>query len=527
MLGVEGLGVLKILLETHKIFPDIYPRLNPSILNSQGHTIVHQIMKVPYSTIALDVVMLVCSYLTDVTLCDSDGSLKKLCTKLGAEDQRGEYVKSILQLHSDSSTEEIKTVELLVNASPKTTVPEKNLEVNSPKNKKPSEQYNDGIRVAEVIIDKQLTINECIDFISKHLNKMESFKYDLSLTYNFEANDQNYTEVKPPKIENNEHYTLNADELAVEEELNTEIIEPITDNVDKEFNINKFDGLEWEVECTENVWKWLSKKKMLRNLKFKLVQQIRQLASGDWSTVVHKRLEHIPKGVYLYETKLSKAARIIWQKAIAFSERSSHSTFTTSKTNSEVKGAIYTDVIRVWDVVLNHDHLSATIERIVKSILRGEQCMVHKNLRNQTSITVSDKKSAKKLPHIWIEADINRNSSSQDNIHTLCPPGSADDREYHIVKFYSFNSQLISSLLQNQANVNVEFPFRVTELEHAIINLKHDPPAPIILLGRSGTGKTTCCLYRLLSRFIHYWTQAKAGGPLIPRTIEFKSKGKI
>ena len=495
-------------------------------MNSQGNTIVHQIMKVPYSTMALDVVMLVCSYLTGASVCDSDGSLKKLCTKLGAKDQRVEYVKSILQLHSDASTEEIKKMELLVNASPKTTVPDKNVEGNSLKNKKPSEHFNDGIRVAEVIIDKQLTINECIDFVNKHLNKMESFVYDLSHTYNFGADNQNHTDVKPDKIENNEHYKLNADELAVEEELNTEIIEPISDKIGKEFNTNIFDGLEWEVECTENIWKWLSKK-MLRNLKLKLVLQIRQLASGNWSTVVHKRLEHIPKGVYLYETKLSKAARIIWQMAIAFSERSSHSTLTTSKTNSEVKGAIYTEVIRVWDVVLNHDHLSATIERIVKSISRGEQCMLHKNLRKQTSIMVPDKQSAKKLPHFWIEADINRNSISQDNIHKLCPPGSADDREYHIVKFYSFNSQLISSLLQNQANINVEFPFHVTELEHAIINLKHDPPAPIILLGRSGTGKTTCCLYRLWSRFIHYWTQAKAGGPLIPRTIEFKSKGKI
>jgi ABC-type proline/glycine betaine transport system ATPase subunit len=43
--------------------------------------------------------------------------------------------------------------------------------------------------------------------------------------------------------------------------------------------------------------------------------------------------------------------------------------------------------------------------------------------------------------------------------------------------------------------MKVDFPFRVTELEYEITTLP--PSAPIILIGRSGTGKTTCCLYRL------------------------------
>ena len=499
--------------------------LNPSFKNIQGNTIVHQILKVPFSSMALDVVILISSYIIGANLYDNDGSLKKLCTKLGATDRRVEYIKSILQLHSDLSTKENENVELSENTSPKGSAPVCDSEIKNQQNKK-SKHYNDGIRVAEVRIDKSLTINECLDFIKKHINKMECCKYDLSCTHNTEADNQCNTDEKFGQVENNENYKLNADELAVEEELNAEIIEPITDKIDKAFNTSIFDGLEWEVECTEKVWKWLSKKKMLKNLKDKLVQQIRQLACGDWSTVVHKRLEHIPKGIYLFETKLSKAARIIWQVAISFSERSSYSTLTTSKNNSEVNGGIYTEVIRVWDVVLNHDHLSATIERIVKSISRGRQCMLHKNLRKQTSIMVSDKQPTKKLPHFWVEAFINENNSLQDKVYKLYPPGSADDREYHIVKFYSFNSQLISSLLQNQVNVKVEFPFRVTELEHAIINLKHTPPAPVILLGRSGTGKTTCCLYRLWNRCINYWTLAKSGGPLMPRGIEFKSKGK-
>ena len=37
------------------------------------------------------------------------------------------------------------------------------------------------------------------------------------------------------------------------------------------------------------------------------------------------------------------------------------------------------------------------------------------------------------------------------------------------------------------------------------------------MLGRSGTGKTTCCLYRLWSQFLNYWNTAALSGPQIPR----------
>ena len=71
----------------------------------------------------------------------------------------------------------------------------------------------------------------------------------------------------------------------------------------------------------------------------------------------------------------------------------------------------------------------------------------------------------------------------------------------------------------------VDFPFRVTELEHAIIHLKPNPPSAILLLGRSGTGKSMCCLYRLWHAFMAYWEKAtSAGDPLIPRSAVFLHK---
>lgn len=46
-------------------------------------------------------------------------------------------------------------------------------------------------------------------------------------------------------------------------------------------------------------------------------------------------------------------------------------------------------------------------------------------------------------------------------------------------------------MLRGQREDEVEFPFRVSEQELDIIERVPHPPASMLLLGRSGTGKTT------------------------------------
>ena len=73
-----------------------------------------------------------------------------------------------------------------------------------------------------------------------------------------------------------------------------------------------------------------------------------------------------------------------------------------------------------------------------------------------------------------------------------------------------------------------DFPFKEWPKEHDIISMPQGK-ASILLLGRSGTGKTTCCLYRLWNQFQNYWLQAIVSGPLIqqkPLTI-LQDKGEM
>ena len=76
---------------------------------------------------------------------------------------------------------------------------------------------------------------------------------------------------------------------------------------------------------------------------------------------------------WLYKAKLTSSARILWGINIQFSERC------TKQANRNRTGApvhVYTEVVRVWDIVLNHDALHQSIQLVLK-IKQQEKSQYH------------------------------------------------------------------------------------------------------------------------------------------------------
>lgn len=69
--------------------------------------------------------------------------------------------------------------------------------------------------------------------------------------------------------------------------------------------------------------------------------------------------------------------------------------------------------------------------------------------------------------------------------------------DFHTDKFYALTEPVMKSVLSN--DLTAELPFDVSEEEVRIIS--HFETATLIL-GRSGTGKTTCLVYKLLSKYL-------------------------
>ena len=303
----------------------------------------------------------------------------------------------------------------------------------------------------------------------------------------------------------------------------------LRDEEDGDVGEDTFDNLTWEVECTSEVWKKLRSKKLPSNKKRQIVRIIRQLANGHMRGSLAKPLVGIAKesDILLFEAKLDKSARILWERAIAFSPRCSE---LTDKKN-EKRSGIYTDVIRIWDIVLDHDTVPRKIKKIVHSYNRGTSCFIKKSLKATRIDTVSLSKNIDRecVPKIYVPKEDNdvpteeseKPCSSNESSKMFFPPGSPEETEYHILKFYAFSNAMVTAMLDNQNKTNFDFPFRVSELEHSVINLALQRATSILLLGRSGTGKTTCCLYRLWNNYQTYWQRNKLNEPTIPNVAQF------
>ncbi|XP_022794976.1 TPR and ankyrin repeat-containing protein 1-like [Stylophora pistillata] len=304
------------------------------------------------------------------------------------------------------------------------------------------------------------------------------------------------------------------------------------ENTDNVVKLSSFEGLPWDVECTAKVWKILSDKRLESWMKERFFDKVRSLAQGrdNWTPHLCKRLEGLPKsrGMLLYETRLTDAARIIWECAVAFSPR-------YSDKDCEMKSTIYSETIRIWDIEFDHDNVSRTIENIVTSFTRGKGCNLRKELRGLPREEASQNQG----PNLYVKLTEKNlctrsrvkpeeeavNSKSGGNEVTFFPPASHNDNEYQVLKFYHLSSAMIQAIREQQScNAEIDFPFRVTEEEYDIINFKPTPQSSIILIGRSGTGKTTCILYRLWKCFLQYWKSASKSGPWIPKNTVFLPK---
>ncbi|XP_060036551.1 TPR and ankyrin repeat-containing protein 1 isoform X2 [Erinaceus europaeus] len=296
--------------------------------------------------------------------------------------------------------------------------------------------------------------------------------------------------------------------------------------------LQDFDNMTWEIECTSEMLKKLSSKVMTKVIKKKIILAIQQLGNGEWTQGLQKRLKHLKGSIQLFEAKLDKGARMLWELAIDFSPRCSENPekiiATERNSNStEKSGRIYTEIIRIWDVVLDHCKLSDSIRAICNAYNRGMSCVLRKKLKGISRGPVSaNVKIQKRIPRCYVE-DVEAERCRSRSNPEYFPPASAVETEYNIMKFHSFSTNMAFNIL-NDMTATVEYPFRVGELEYAVIDLNPRPLEPIILIGRSGTGKTTCCLYRLWKKFHAYWEKAEqAGSPLLAKQIWPKRKMEV
>lgn len=286
------------------------------------------------------------------------------------------------------------------------------------------------------------------------------------------------------------------------------------DTTAREFDIeniaSNFEGRPWEVECTYKVKKFFASNKVPRSEKEAVVKTVDKLVDGI-PTNNPKLCKEVRSKSKLYESRYSGGSRIIFEFAVQFSPR------LTSRANN--KEYIYCEVIRLWDVVRDHDNLTQHIDHIVecikKSWERGKTAAIPIPLQLPKMKQCTQGQAQIRLPQIYVLNECNAKIEDvQTQLLNFYPAGSTREDEYNVITFYSFDNSFVKSML-NGENARRDFPFKEWPKEHDIISMPQGKVS-ILLLGRSGTGKTTCCLYRLWNQFQTYWLRV-VDEPLISR----------
>ena len=262
------------------------------------------------------------------------------------------------------------------------------------------------------------------------------------------------------------------------------------DKVGVGINYN-FEGHKWVVECTEKVKKYFANEKVPRSEKEAVFNAVIKLTHG---IPIHNLKKCKKLSDNLYEARYSKASRVIFELAIQFSTR--HST----------KGNyVYSEVIRLWDIVRDHDKLKKRIEHILSCIKKtqgGKMTAIPMKMQKSKQSTQGQEQI--RLPQLY---------TSGEDVETFLPEIDIKDGKCSVTTFFSVDDSFVNAML-NGENARRDFPFKGWPKEHDIINMPHGK-CSILLLGRSGTGKTTVCLYRLWNQFITYWMKVVDNEPLL------------
>ena len=188
----------------------------------------------------------------------------------------------------------------------------------APESKEPKEKK-------DVPFNRSISKEQNLQIIRQAIEEMPEFEVQFL--------DDSVSQCGPSQEENHEANVATADVPTTQENVQEEPLlkEPSNKEDEEDVEVTQhvtadptiFDDLDWEVECTSDVWRTLQNKKVSSDMKERIIGAIQLLASGEWSTRLCKKLKGAPDTMQLFEAKLSRDSRLIWELAIAFSPRRS------------------------------------------------------------------------------------------------------------------------------------------------------------------------------------------------------------
>ncbi|PKY58174.1 P-loop containing nucleoside triphosphate hydrolase protein [Rhizophagus irregularis] len=203
------------------------------------------------------------------------------------------------------------------------------------------------------------------------------------------------------------------------------------------------------------------------------MKKLGQLSLGEWDRHELRRTVQthtIP--VYEIELPNSDGLKILWQVDYGFSIRSDS----------------LTQLVKIWAVTANKKQ----IREILENLLIVHQVYISKHL----CVVQQENEDNVILPMTF--EDEEETESPENGLHNSLMD---DDRLLGVHKMLVTNKfvPLSRNLYKSLALGGFNFTFQVSKKEYEIIN----NPTSAIIIGRSGTGKTTCVIFRQIASYLN------------------------
>ena len=243
--------------------------------------------------------------------------------------------------------------------------------------------------------------------------------------------------------------------------------------------------------------------------------KVDELARGRWSSKIKRSTSHV-QGLNLFRANFGQGSRILWEKAISFSS----------------KKKCYLEVVRIWAVVADHDKQNEMIKRVEDSHRKGQMSNLRKTMKFRYSQTssdaagligvrdedgilltlpqqfdvISESYAAPSAASASERSTGHEKSCAEDSADQPAdwyPPAVPSADAYVLLKFYECSKSLLRLYCAelDETHNTSDFPFRLSPLEQEICDIQPSPESSLVLLGRSGTGKTTCLGFRMWAHY--------------------------
>ena len=206
-----------------------------------------------------------------------------------------------------------------------------------------------------------------------------------------------------------------------------------------------FDKGSWDIECSKKVMKILSGKKN-NHIKEIFVEKINLLSQGNFmDNFKHCKPVSSIKGIELYETRLNKKDRVIWQ--------------IVPQLYLPHGGVQYKEMIRVWNIVLDHDDIHHRVQVIQNNIVKraGQVPDKLKVTLVSTPLVQSNVHVGKREPRTFKRVqDVAQKEGS--DVVMYSPPINPDNHSFCIAHLYSLSNCVVKLMLED-GDIEKSFPY--------------------------------------------------------------------